>query len=157
MNAADYGVTIRRGAFEGEVCFEARVQELPDIVEYADTYEEAYQLAMDAIATTAEVFAEKGRRMPEPVQVNDDYSGRVTLRIPKTLHASLARRADLEGVSLNHLLVSALAAFRGFDAYREDDAMWWSVVGDTPKQKKSGATHSVVMLSDYRDQAAGAQ
>jgi len=46
----------------------------------------------------------------------DNFSGRVTLRLPKTLHCSLAQKADDEGVSLNHLLLSVLSAFRGFDA-----------------------------------------
>ncbi|PYF99712.1 hypothetical protein D893_02585, partial [Thioalkalivibrio sp. ALE21] len=39
MNAQDYGITIRRVIEEGEACFEARVRELPDVVEYADTHD----------------------------------------------------------------------------------------------------------------------
>jgi len=36
------------------------------------------------------------------------YSGRVTLRVPKALHAQLDRLADEQGVSLNQLMSSAL-------------------------------------------------
>ena len=75
-----YNITVRRSEFEGEVCFEARVKELPDLAEYGDTFEEVYALAIDAIETMADVFAEKGRPMPVPQEVVDDYSGRVTLR-----------------------------------------------------------------------------
>jgi len=61
-----YNTTVRRGEFEGEQCFEARVEELSDLVEYGDTFKEAYALAIDAIETTAEVIAEKGKPMPVP-------------------------------------------------------------------------------------------
>jgi hypothetical protein len=37
------------------------------------------------------------------------HSGRLLLRMPKTLHAELAARSDAEGVSLNQYIVSALA------------------------------------------------
>jgi len=36
IDSRNYNISIRRGEFEGEVCFEARVKELPDIIEYAD-------------------------------------------------------------------------------------------------------------------------
>lgn len=37
------------------------------------------------------------------------HSGRLLLRMPKTLHAELAARSDADGVSLNQYIVSALA------------------------------------------------
>ena len=112
-NAHDYNITIRHGVFEDEPCYEARVRELPDIVEYGDTFEEAYELAIDAIETTAEIMAEKGRPMPQPMDIPDDFSGRVTLRLPKTLHRRLAQDAEEEGISLNAYLVYVLTHFSG--------------------------------------------
>lgn len=114
VNPQDYSISVRRGVFDGEICFEAKVKELPDIAEYADSYEEAYELAIDSIETTAEIFAEKGRTMPLPVVENDDFSGRVTLRLPKTLHRALATAADEESVSLNQYLCNVLAYYSGF-------------------------------------------
>ena len=55
-NTQDYGITIRRVIEEGEECFEARVRELPDVVEYADSHEEAYELAVDTIETTEATY-----------------------------------------------------------------------------------------------------
>jgi len=72
IDSRNYNISIRRGEFEGEVCSEARVRELPDIIEYADSFEEAYALAIDSIETTMEVFAEKGRTFPEPIIPTDD-------------------------------------------------------------------------------------
>jgi antitoxin HicB len=37
------------------------------------------------------------------------YSGKVNLRMPRSLHRDLARRAEEEGVSLNQLMVVVLA------------------------------------------------
>jgi antitoxin HicB len=37
------------------------------------------------------------------------YSGKVNLRMPRSLHRDLARRAEEEGVSLNQFMVVALA------------------------------------------------
>jgi HicB family len=38
------------------------------------------------------------------------HSGRLLLRMPQSLHASLARAADADGVSLNQFINSALAS-----------------------------------------------
>src|SRR3954452_6797267 len=37
------------------------------------------------------------------------YSGRLLLRMPRALHAQLARLAEREGVSLNQLIIGTLA------------------------------------------------
>lgn len=116
--SASYNITVRFGEFDGDAYYEARVKELPDIAEYADSFQEAYELALDSITTTANMLAEIGRKMPEPAVMDTGYSGRVTLRIPRTLHGTLAQMADDEGVSLNQLMVSVLSAFRGFGSTR---------------------------------------
>ena len=41
-------------------------------------------------------------------QADASHSGRLLLRMPKALHASLAQRADDENVSLNQLIVRVL-------------------------------------------------
>ena len=105
-----YNITVRKGVFEGETLFEARVKELPDVREYAESAQDAYALAIDTIETAAAMFAEVGRSFPPPVSPQDDFSGRVTLRLPKGLHRALAGAAEDEGVSLNQHLVAVLAA-----------------------------------------------
>jgi predicted HicB family RNase H-like nuclease len=60
--------------------------------------QEAYNLAIDTIETTAELLTEQGKPMPPPIIPADDYSGRVTLRLSKSLHRALAKTADDEGV-----------------------------------------------------------
>ena len=46
--------------------------------------------------------------MPQAIEPVDDFSGRVTLRIPKSLHKKLSEKAEREGVSLNHLISNSL-------------------------------------------------
>ncbi len=113
-NAYNYNVVVRRIVSDGEAMFEARVTEFSDLTEYAETPEEAYALAIDAIETVAAIYAEKGRHMPEAAHVPVEYSGRVTLRLPRSLHRALAETADEEDVSLNQHLVNVLGYFTGF-------------------------------------------
>ena len=109
FNPYAYNITVRECAFDGESLFEARVKELPDVREYAESAREAYDLAIDTIETAAGMFAEAGRLFPLPASPQDQFSGRVTLRLPKSLHRALASAAEDEGVSLNQHLVTALA------------------------------------------------
>ena len=124
-----YNISIRRGTFEGEVLFEARVKELPDVAEYGETYAEAYDLAVDTIETAADAYAEQGRAFPAVQVPADDYSGRVTLRLPRSLHRAVSVAAEAEGVSLNQHLVNILSYFSGFAAARqaEEFAPWRSM------------------------------
>jgi len=49
IDARAYNIAVRYDEFEDELLYEARVKELPDLVEYGESFEEAYQLALDAI------------------------------------------------------------------------------------------------------------
>jgi predicted HicB family RNase H-like nuclease len=117
MDAQNYSISVRKGIFDGEECFEARVREFPDLVEYADSSDEAYALVVDAIETTIAIFQEKNRPIPSPMEVTDDFSGRVTLRMPKTMHQAYSQWAESEDVSLNQLIVNCLShALGAFNA-----------------------------------------
>ena len=120
IDAEKFNITVRKDVFDGEVLFEAKIKELPDVCEYADTHEEAYSLAIDTIETTAEIFEENGQVMPLPIVDNDDFSGRVTLRMPKSMHASYSRLAHMEEISLNQMMLSSLAYSLGHNfGYKE--------------------------------------
>lgn len=120
-----YGIEVRRRMIDGETVFEARVRELPDLTEYADSAEDAYALAIDALTTTATVLAGRGKIMPRPLVPMDEWSGRVTLRVPKSLHHALTDAADAEGCSLNQHIVNVLVYFTGFaHAEQATEAHW---------------------------------
>ena len=55
---------------------------------------------------------------PKQRQRGGTYSGRLLLRMPRSLHEELARASDRDGVSLNQFITGALAAAVG---WRRDD------------------------------------
>lgn len=124
--ARDYNINLRRVTVDGERLYEARVHEFPDATEYAETAEEAYELALETVADSLEVLARLGRPAPEINLPVEDFSGRVTLRLPKSLHARLSSTADAEGVSLNHYLVTLLSHSCGtrFDPTQPESGNW---------------------------------
>jgi len=63
---------------------------------------QAMEVAVEAILADDEM-------LPAP-QLLSDYSGQFRLRIPKTQHSALAIRAEKEGVSLNALVQTYIAA-----------------------------------------------
>jgi len=129
-NAYAYNITVRRDVFDGDMLFEARVKELPDVAEYGDTYEEAYALAVETIELAGAMMAEQGRELPAPYAPCVDYSGRVTLRVPRTLHRAIAEAAEDEGVSLNQHIVNVLGYYSGYaNAERNLVAGAWRSAG----------------------------
>jgi len=96
---------------DGYAGYRAYLPDIPAIEAIGDT---AHEALADLEGAKKEWFAfalAKGIRIPMPnPSVNNalSYSGRVTLRIPKTLHRQASERAYLEGVSLNALLGSII-------------------------------------------------
>ena len=109
INPDDYTITVKRVSLDGEFVYRATVRELPHLAEYADSQGDAYALVRDAIQTLYEAAKHEGREFPIPSQDEVEFSGRVTLRMPKGLHRQLSEQADAEGVSFNHFLVTVLA------------------------------------------------
>lgn len=146
-----YNITIRRDTFEGEVLFEARVKELPDLAEYGETYDEAYDLALDTIETAAAAYAEKGRVFPKAQVPAEDYSGRVTLRLPRSLHRALSQASESEGVSLNQHLVNVLSYYSGFAAANTSESyMAWHSIPKQQEKSNRKAHLRVVNRQDLR-------
>ncbi|ENE5196837.1 toxin-antitoxin system HicB family antitoxin [Vibrio parahaemolyticus] len=109
-----YSISVRKEEMDGELLYVARIKELPDVMEFADSFEEARELALDTIQTSYEMCLEQNIPFPKPVIENEiQASGRITLRLPKSLHAKLIVLAEEEEVSLNQYLVSALSVNYG--------------------------------------------
>lgn len=78
----------------------ASFPDLPGCLTVGDTIEEAIKNAEDAKRAWIEAALEDGVVIHEPNDL-DKYSGQFKLRIPKTLHKSLAEHAKAEGISMN--------------------------------------------------------
>jgi len=107
--ATEYGISVRLVARDGEEMYEARVTELQDVVAFGDTFAEAYESAIEAVSGLQEMFAEKGKAFPLPEIEETEFSGRVTLRMSKSMHAAVNRRAAGDCISLNQWIVEAIA------------------------------------------------
>jgi antitoxin HicB len=77
-----------------------------------DTAEEAIQNLDAARRVWLEVRYEDNLPIPEPLSL-EDFSGKVLLRIPPTLHAQLARLAQEQGASLNQMINNILSEHLG--------------------------------------------
>lgn len=86
--------------------------DLPGCNSDGETPEEAIEMGRDAFKCWMSVHLEEGREIPAPGS-NGPASGRFNLRAPKSLHAKLARQAEIEGVSMNTLAVTFLAECLG--------------------------------------------
>ena len=92
-----------------------RFPELPGCLTCADTLEDAVLNAADCKKEWLTAAMEDGIDIPEPVS-EDEYSGQFKLRIPKSLHKSLAEHSKAEGISMNqyclYLLTKNDASYR---------------------------------------------
>jgi predicted RNase H-like HicB family nuclease len=92
---------------EEEGGYTAVVPDLPGCVTVGETPEEAMAMAEDARRLWIEDAYERGEAIPLPA-TERAYSGRLLLRMPRSLHRRLAEDAAREGVSLNQYIVALL-------------------------------------------------
>src|SRR5438105_948499 len=91
----------------------AECPELPGCFTAGETETEALELLHDAMAGWFETALRDGAVIPSPHRKADEYSGKFVLRVPKSLHRQLAERAAEEGISLNQLALTFVAAGLG--------------------------------------------
>ena len=90
--------------------FIATVPDLPGCSAWGKTEADAIKECHDAIGAWLKAAKAAGRIIPAPMPRGDEagYSGRFLMRVPRRLHADLARAAKREGVSLNQYLLYLL-------------------------------------------------
>jgi len=96
-----YSFTVRPDTDDG-----GYIVEFPDLrycVGTGDTIQDAINDAMIAKNEWIKAAYEAGIAIPEP-SGKEEYNGRITLRIPKSLHRMIAEAARREGVSANQYL-----------------------------------------------------
>lgn len=90
---------------EEDSYFVARFPDFPGIVTGGDSPDEALRNAQEALTVTLEVMREKKIPLPTP---KHRFSGQFNVRVPRSLHRTLAHKAEEEGVSLNALITHLL-------------------------------------------------
>jgi antitoxin HicB len=96
--------------------FHAEVLEFPGCFAQGKTVSEAYANLEKAARAWIEACLEGGQSVPEPSSTIS-FSGRVALRLPKSVHRNAARIAERDNTSLNTFLVSAVASRVGAEEF----------------------------------------
>jgi antitoxin HicB len=87
----------------------ATVEELPGCEARGPTPESAAAQMSDAVEQWVRKARAAGREIPPPGAAAA-HSGKLLVRMPRSLHAELVRASDREGTSLNAYIVAALSA-----------------------------------------------
>lgn len=114
-----YGYAVRWS--DEDEAFVALCPEFPGLSAFGESAAEALEQIQVAVELALETHRAEGWPLPE-VQGVSQYSGQFRLRVPRSLHAELAARAEAEGVSLNALVVSYIARGLGSASAGESDA-----------------------------------
>ncbi|MEH1927486.1 type II toxin-antitoxin system HicB family antitoxin [Nostoc sp.] len=101
-----YPVTLYPDPEEGYV---AQIKDLPRCLTQGETLEETMTNINEVRELWIETAYEASDDIPLPSSDNS-YSGKLLVRMPKSLHRRLAETAEREGVSLNQYIVSLLSA-----------------------------------------------
>lgn len=92
---------------DGETYYRITIPKLPGLIAYGDSINDGLNELKEAKKAWFASCIRRKVRIPEPV--NKNYSGKLLVRMPKSLHAQLAQEAEEENVSLNSFIVSKLA------------------------------------------------
>ena len=111
----DYPIELVQDSEQGG--YFARHPDLLGCTAEGDTVEEAVSNLNESRQLWIESRLEDG--YPVPIPPGAEYGGRISLRIPRGLHAFLARSAVRQGVSLNQLLTIVLSDWAGGMSVRD--------------------------------------
>jgi predicted RNase H-like HicB family nuclease len=93
---------------EEDGSYSAVISEFPGCIAVGETAAEAFATLEEVAEGWLLAAIAHHQSIPEPIE-EPEYSGKLVLRLPKSLHAKSAVAAERDGVSLNQFIVTALA------------------------------------------------
>jgi antitoxin HicB len=90
-------------------CYVVNIPELEGCMTHGETLEKAVANAREAIGGYIESLKARGLPVPKAF-AEQDFSGKIPLRIDPNLHRNLATKAHVEGKSLNKYIETRLRA-----------------------------------------------
>lgn len=88
--------------------FFIEIPDLPGCMTFCEEFGQINEMAEDAKKSWISSRLERGLGVPEP-RNEEDFSGKILLRLPKSLHGNLSSQAKREGVSLNQYMLGLLS------------------------------------------------
>jgi predicted RNase H-like HicB family nuclease len=101
---------------EEDGTFSAEILEFPGCFAQGETANEAFNNLEEAAKVWIEASLAQGLNIPSPA-LNQSYSGKIALRIPRSLHKRAAQMAARDATSLNQFLITAIASRIGAEEY----------------------------------------
>ena len=96
----------------GELEYIVKFFDFDNIIGVGETINEALEEAKSNLAFYIKYCEEKNIKVPEPsTHVESSFSGKVTLRMSKSLHKLVDEVAKNEGVSINAFLNEAVSSY----------------------------------------------
>jgi predicted RNase H-like HicB family nuclease len=102
----------------GDGTYFAEILEFPGCFAEGKNPNEAYKNLEKVAESWIEAALDQGQEIPEPFAIRD-FSGRIALRIPKSIHKQSAKFAEMDGTSLNQFFLTAVAARVGAEEFYE--------------------------------------
>lgn len=96
--------------------FSAEILEFPGCFAQGDNPNDAFNNLEEAAKSWIQASLDQGLDIPSPA-LNQNYSGKISLRIPRSLHKRAAQLAERDATSLNQFLVSAIASKIGAEEF----------------------------------------
>ena len=91
---------------EDDDCYLAYAPALPGCITHGATPEEAVRNGKEAVSLWLQDARAHGDSVPKPTH---KYSGKMSLRMPASLHQKIAEEAERQGVSINQWVLYKLA------------------------------------------------
>ena len=88
--------------------FFIEIPDLPGCMTFCEKFNQINEVAEDAKKSWISSRIERGLEVPEP-RNEEDFSGKILLRLTKSLHRTLSNQAKREGVSLNQYILGLLS------------------------------------------------
>lgn len=98
--------------------FLAEMVEFPGCIAIGESYGEALESLEEVAIDWVEAALEMGQSIPQPLEASE-YSGKLVVRLPKSLHKKAALAAKLENTSLNQYIVACVASGPASDNFAQ--------------------------------------
>jgi predicted RNase H-like HicB family nuclease len=109
----DYPFSVSLESNEGKKSYLVVFNDFPNVIGGGTTIEDAVNEAYENLDVLFDTMIADGQTIPSPSAIDTSQlpSGKVTVRMSRTLHLALIKRAELEKMSLNSVINDAIAAY----------------------------------------------
>jgi Uncharacterized protein encoded in hypervariable junctions of pilus gene clusters len=107
--AAEYPVTLAPIPVEDGGGYYASCDKFPGLLGDGDTLEQAAEDFRHVLTSAIERRLSEGKALPGIDDPFEQYSGKLSLRIARSLHAKTAKYAKMDGISINQWISNAVS------------------------------------------------